>query len=213
MSTVLIVVALAVVFVVVVAAVLYIGPGRASGRSGLKRRFGPEYERVLAHHDGDSKATERELAERVGRYGELNSAPLPAERRDQYVARWTELQERFVDAPREAVVEADRLLARLAADRGYPGGTEHDGRSDEQLEALSVHHAYQMDGYRRMRQVASTDGRGTSTEELRETLLGARQLFDRLILGHPDRSDRHRGGAIGRNRNRNLTLRPKGSGV
>ncbi|WP_066947659.1 hypothetical protein [Streptomyces lushanensis] len=211
MSTVLIVVALAVVFVVVVAAVLYIGPGRASGRSGLKRRFGPEYDRVLARHDGDSKATEHELAERLERHGELRPGPLPTERRDQYVARWAELQERFVDEPREAVVEADRLLAQLAADRGYPAGTEHDGRSEEQLEALSVHHAYQVDAYRRMHRVASADGRGVSTEELRETLVAARQLFDRLILGHPDRSDRRRGGAV--SRNRNLTLRPKGSGV
>ncbi|MFF3753749.1 hypothetical protein ACFYYH_25320 [Streptomyces sp. NPDC002018] len=212
MSTVLIVIALAVVFVIVVAAVLYIGPGRASGRSGLKRRFGPEYDRVLARHDGDSKAAERELTERVGRHGELRPEPLPAEQREQYVAMWAGLQERFVDTPREAVVEADRLLARLAAERGYPGGPEHEGRSDEHFEALSVHHPYQVDGYRRMHRVASADGGGTSTEELREALVGARELFDRLILGHPDRRDGQRGsGAVGRNRN--FSLRPKGSGV
>ncbi|MDX3849628.1 hypothetical protein [Streptomyces sp. AK02-01A] len=207
MSTVLIVVALIVVFVIIVAAVLYLGPGRASGRSGLKRRFGPEYDRVVARHDGDSKAAERELTDRVQRHGDLRPEPLTAEQREQYVARWAGLQERFVDAPREAVAEADRLVARLAEERGYPDGA----RYDEQLDALSVHHAHQVDGYRRVHQVASEDGRGASTEELREAMVGARELFERLILARPEESGRSRPGNAGRNRN--FSLRPKGSGA
>ncbi|MFI5755577.1 hypothetical protein [Streptomyces sp. NPDC051569] len=207
MTTVLIVVALIVVFVIIVAAVLYLGPGRGSGRTGLKRRFGPEYERVVARHDGDTKAAERELGERVRRHGDLRPEPLSAESREQYVAHWAGLQERFVDAPQEAVAEADQLVARVAAERGYPDGT----RYDEQLDALSVHYAHEVDGYRRVHQAASQDGRSASTEELREAMVGARELFERLILARPEESGKHRPGNAGRNRN--LSLRPKGSGV
>ncbi|MFF1417528.1 hypothetical protein [Streptomyces sp. NPDC058280] len=207
MSTVLIVVALIVVFVIIVAAVLYLGPGRGSGRSGLKRRFGPEYDRVVARHDGDAKAAERELTDRVRRHGDLRPEPLPADQREQYVAQWAGLQERFVDSPQDAVAEAEKLLARLAGERGYPEGA----RYDDQLDALSVHHAHQVDGYRRVRHVASDDGRGASTEELREAMVGARELFEQLILAHPEENGKNRPGSAGRNRN--FSLRPKGSGA
>lgn len=204
MSTVLIVVALIVVIAVAVAAVLY-GTGKGGGRGGLKRRFGPEYERVVSRHHGDTKAAESELAERVKRHGELRPRPLPAEARDQYVAHWAGLQERFVDSPRQAVVEADKLIGRLASDRGFPDAGEHS----DHLDALSVHHAHQVDGYRRVHHAASEAGQGASTEELREAMVQARQLFERLVLDSKEDSPRHRPGIPGRN----AALRPKGSGV
>lgn len=109
--------------VVVVAAVLTMRSRGPRGGRDLKRRFGPEYDRTLARHDGDAKATERELTERVERHGSLREQPLEPGRREQFEARWTAVQERFVDAPREAVGEADRLLAELAAVRGFPKAT------------------------------------------------------------------------------------------
>ncbi|MFE4055040.1 hypothetical protein ACFXP3_01815 [Streptomyces sp. NPDC059096] len=209
MSTVLIVVALIVGFVAIVAAVLYTGPGRAGGRGALKRRFGPEYDRVLARHDGDAKAAERELGERVERHGRLRHQPLPDEKREQYVAEWAGLQERFVDAPQEAVAQAERLVARLAQERGYPAGTDHDA----QIDALSVHHAHAVDGYRRVHHAVSDEGRGTSTEELREAMVGVRELFERLILAHPGDDGGDGRTSRGTGRNRNFSLRPKGSGA
>lgn len=79
MSTVLIVVALIVVIAVAVAAVLY-GTGKGGGRAGLKRRFGPEYERAVNRHHGDAKAAENELTERVRRHGDLRPRPCPPKR-------------------------------------------------------------------------------------------------------------------------------------
>jgi FtsZ-interacting cell division protein ZipA len=207
MSTVLIVVALIVLFVIIVGAVLYAGPGRGSGRSGLKRRFGPEYDRVVTRHDGDTKAAEHELTGRVQRHGDLKPQALSEEKREQYVAQWAGLQERFVDSPREAVAEAEQLLARLAGERGYPDGAQYD----DQLEALSVHHAHQVDGYRRVHHAVSEDGRSASTEELREAMVGARELFEQLILAHPRDDGQGRPGSAGRIRN--ISLRPKGSGA
>ncbi|MFI8227879.1 hypothetical protein ACIGDI_03545 [Streptomyces sp. NPDC085900] len=168
--------------VVVVAAVL---TRRAKGPHGgrdLKRRFGPEYDRTVARHDGDAKAAERELTERVERHGSLRERPLDAGRREQYEARWTAAQERFVDAPREAVAEADRLLAELAAERGFPDGNQYE----EQLAALSVHHAHHVHGYRNVHRVARVgaggqDGDRSDTEEMREAMVEARALFEDLM--------------------------------
>ncbi|MEU4032840.1 hypothetical protein [Streptomyces collinus] len=184
MSTGMIIAVIVIVAVVVlVAAILTL---RARGRHGgpdLKRRFGPEYERTVARHDGDTQAAERELAERVERHGGLRERPLEPAERERYADRWTAVQERFVDAPREAVAEADRLLAEIAGVRGYPDG----GRYEEQLAALSVHHADHVDGYRRVHRVAQdgaaagATGSGAGTEELRTALVDARALFDDLI--------------------------------
>ncbi|MCS0639239.1 hypothetical protein NX801_27075 [Streptomyces sp. LP05-1] len=212
METVLIVVGLVVVFVVVVALVLRFGPGRAGGRSGpgLKRRFGPEYERTLTRHGGDTEAAERELAERVERHGGLRPVPLAPELREQYVAKWTGLQESFVDAPQQAVTEAERLLALLAQDRGFPAATAYD----EQVAALSVHHAHHVDGYRVLHRSARADGTtAPNTEELRSAMVEARKLFEELVAEHPEESRPGATGPTGRGGHRPRALRPKGSGV
>lgn len=189
MSTGLIILLIAIAAVVVlgVAALVVRGRGRRGGPS-LKRRFGPEYERTVALHDGDTEAAERELAERLERHGDLQERPLDGTERQRYADRWTAVQEHFVDSPREAVAEADRLLGELAALRGYPDG----GRYEEQLAALSVHHADHVDGYRHLHRVAragadGAGGAGAGTEEMRSALLGARALFDDLTSTEPGR--------------------------
>ncbi|CAL9577392.1 hypothetical protein [Streptomyces sp. Tu 3180] len=201
MSTGLII-ALIVIVVLVAAAVLVMrarGPRRGAN---LKRRFGPEYERAVARHDGDTKAAERELAERVERHGDLRERPLEAVEREQYEARWTAAQERFVDSPGEAVAEADRLLAELAGAKGFPDG----GHYEDQLAALSVHHAHHVEGYRRVHRVAQArargaqDGGGAGTEEMREAMVEARALFDELVRPSAHDHGRHRADADGARR-------------
>ncbi|MFF9085189.1 hypothetical protein ACF1BE_01945 [Streptomyces sp. NPDC014991] len=188
MSTGMIIALAVIVAVVVVGALALIARSRGRhGGSNLQRRFGPEYERTVALHDGDTKAAERELTGRLERHGELRERPLDPAERQRWADRWTAVQERFVDSPREAVADADRLLAELAAVRGYPDGE----RYEEQLDALSVHHAEHVDGYRRVHRAArtgtGTDGSGAGTEELRSALLGARALFDDLTSTEPGR--------------------------
>ncbi|MGW4563392.1 hypothetical protein ACWEN3_13570 [Streptomyces sp. NPDC004561] len=181
MSTGLIILLIVIVAVVVLGAAAAVLLARRGG-TGLKRRFGPEYERTVAVHDGDAKAAERELSERVERHGDLRERPLGQADRDHYADRWTSVQEHFVDSPRQAVTEADQLLAELAAVRGYPDG----GRYEEQLAALSVHHADHVDGYRQVHRVARAGASGTlsesgaGTEEMRTALVGAHALFDDL---------------------------------
>ncbi|MEU5592475.1 hypothetical protein [Streptomyces sp. NPDC020298] len=169
---------LIIALVVIVAAVVVVAAAlarRARGGSGgrnLRRRFGPEYDHVLARHDGDTKAADRELTERLERHGGLRERPLEPAEREQFEARWAAAQEHFVDSPREAVAEVDRLIADVAGARGFPDG----GQYEEQLAALSVHHAGNVRGYRRVHRAAA-DGSGTDTEELRAAMLEARDLF------------------------------------
>ncbi|MGW7411679.1 hypothetical protein [Streptomyces sp. NPDC054863] len=222
MSTVLIIVLIVVVVIAVAAAVVFLGPGRGRvGGGSLKRRFGPEYERVLARHGGDTKATEQELGERVKRYGDFRPRELPRERHESYVALWAGVQEQFVDSPQKAVAEADRLLSAVAVERGYPD----DGT--EQIEALSVHHAQHVDGFRRVRRAARGES-GTeesATEEMREAVVEARALFESLVTehrgghgpergehgaGHGHRRDEHGSGS---HRPRPLGRPTKGTGV
>ncbi|MEU0332918.1 hypothetical protein [Streptomyces sp. NPDC006193] len=187
MSTGMIIALAVIVAVVVVGAAALILRNRARhGGPDLKRRFGPEYERTVALHHGDAEAAERELTERLERHGSLRELPLDPGEGQRYADRWAAVQERFVDSPREAVAEADRLLAELAAVRGYPDG----GRYEEQLAALSVHHAEHVDGYRRVHRAAragaaGADGKGAGTEEMRAALLEARALFDDLTTIEP----------------------------
>ncbi|MFC8345008.1 hypothetical protein [Streptomyces sp. NPDC057280] len=192
--------------IVIVAAVVVVAVVLARRRPGgqdLKRRFGPEYDRTVARHDGDSQAAERELAERVDKHGSLRERDLEPAQRQQYEARWAAAQERFVESPREAVSEADRLLAEVAGARGFPDG----GQYEEQLAALSVHHAHHVHGYRRVHRVAhmrTEDGAQGGTEEMREAMVEARALFEELVgaggrrrelteSSSGDRSARHNG--------------------
>ncbi|MEU7838387.1 MULTISPECIES: hypothetical protein [unclassified Nonomuraea] len=100
-------VAVIVVVVVAIAAVAYLAL-RHQRRSRLRERFSPEYERTLAGQENRG-AAEQELLAREERVAELDIRPLAPESRQTYAARWTEVQERFVDAPGFAVTEADQL--------------------------------------------------------------------------------------------------------
>ncbi|MGY5044945.1 hypothetical protein ACWDE0_04700 [Streptomyces sp. 900105755] len=194
MSTGLIIAIVIVAAVVVVAALLAVR-ARGSGPQGLKQRFGPEYERTVAQHGGDTKAAEQELAERVQRHGGLHERELEPAERERYEARWTTAQEHFVDSPRESVAEIDLLLAELAADRGFPAGTDYE----DQVAALSVHHADHVDGYRRVHRAVQAPVGGSpqsqaGTEEMRTAMIEARSLFVDLVSPSSHEHGRHRAG-------------------
>ncbi|NUP43330.1 MAG: hypothetical protein HOY76_41510 [Streptomyces sp.] len=174
------VVVAAVVLVAALAAALTAGFVRARGggrNRALRRRFGPEYDLTVARHSGDTRAAERELDERLRRHGRLKIQPLSGELRERYVAEWAGVQEEFIEQPARATADADQLLARLAHDRGYPSE-----RYDEQVAALSVHHAGSVQGYRQLHAAALRGREGRAdTEELREAVVHARTLFEDLV--------------------------------
>ncbi|MEQ4716045.1 hypothetical protein [Nonomuraea sp. B19D2] len=169
-------VAVVVVAVVALAAVAYLVLGQQQRRRHLRERFGPEYERAVAEHDNRREA-EQELLDRERRHAELDVHPLTEESRDTYANRWTEVQERFVDAPGFAVTEADQLVTAVMAERGYP--TQD---FEERLSTLSVGHAATLDHYRTAHEISGRAARKeASTEDLRQAMVHYRALFEELL--------------------------------
>ena len=169
-----------IVIVVAVIAALVAVAVVASRRRALRERFGPEYDRVVAEQDSRS-AAERELRERERRHAELELTPLSPESRARYAAAWEELQVRFVDSPAETVGEADELVSRLIAERGYPTGDFSD-----QIAHLSVEHARTLTHYRDAHGIRQRNERGEAgTEDLRQALVHYRALFADLLGEEP----------------------------
>lgn len=178
MSTGLIIVIVVVVVVVAaLAAMVLLRPQQRNRK--LRQQFGPEYDRELAQHDGDTRATDQVLEERVKYAGELDIRPLDAAQRERALAQWNTLQEQFVDSPAKAVIDADQLLSDVLRDRGFPAD---DASDDDRYAALSVHHAPALPGYRTSQQAAERAQRGeATTEELRQAFVNARETFDQLV--------------------------------
>jgi hypothetical protein len=154
---------------VVVAAVVVLGPALLR-QVRMRRRFGPEYDR-LARELGARKAA-AELTARQRRVEALGIHPLSAEQQASYAGQWTAVQERFVDSPAAAVSAAGTLIWDVMRDRGYPA----DDRNAS-MEALSVYHARLLDGYRQAQHLRAESA---STEDLRKALISYRALFQDL---------------------------------
>jgi hypothetical protein len=159
-----------IVVVIVVVAAIVVASGELR-RARMRRQFGPEYDR-LAQELGSKKKADAELAARQRRVEALNIHELSPEQQACYSGDWTAVQERFVDAPAEAVATAGALIQHVMGDRGYPV----DDRSAS-MEALTVYHARSLDGYR---QTQETRLETATTEELREAMIRYRTLFEDL---------------------------------
>ncbi|WP_194827351.1 hypothetical protein [Nocardia sp. XZ_19_231] len=172
-----ILVAVIVIVVVLAGAAFLVQPYLRRRR--LRGRFGSEYDRALEQTD-DRRAAERELVERERRHHSLELRELTPERKQEFTAAWTNVQERFVDKPADAVSEADQLVTTVMAERGYP--TEG---FDQQAADLSVEHAATLGHYRDAHAIAikHADGKA-STEDLRTALVHYRALFLDLTNGH-----------------------------
>ena len=162
-----------IIIVIIVIAALAIAAVVAMGslrRARLQRQFGPEYDRLVKAR-GRKKA-EAELTERQRRVEALEIHQLTPEQQASYSGDWAAIQERFVDAPVEAVGAAHTLIWNVMRDRGYPT----DDRTAS-MDALSVHHGRSMEGYRTTQDLRADSA---STEQLREAMIRYRSLFENL---------------------------------
>jgi hypothetical protein len=142
----------------------------------LRARYGPEYERTVAQV-GDKRRAESELVKRQERVAQLDIRPLTAEQCTTYMLQWRAVQSRFVDDPKGAVTEADRLVEDVMKRRGYPI-SDFDQRAAD----LSVHHPRVVDNYRAARDIAHRHRRGeATTEDLRQAMVHYRGLFEDLL--------------------------------
>jgi hypothetical protein len=142
----------------------------------LREGFGPEYAHTVEER-GDRRKAEAELAERKKRVDKLHVRALTPQEHERYSGAWRATQTRFVDSPGEAIAEADRLIAEVMTERGYPV-TDFDQRTAD----ISVDHPHVVANYRAGHQLylASTRGEAT-TEDLRQAMMHYRALFDELL--------------------------------
>lgn len=152
----------------------------ARRRRRLRERFGTEYDR--AAQDRSKLAADRELEQREKRHAQLDIRPLSPAAKQHYSEGWANVQQEFVDRPTTAVVEADRLVTSLMAERGYP--TEG---FEQQLADLSVEHSRTLEHYRTAHGIMLRHQHGEAaaavpaTEDLRAAMLHYRTLFEDLL--------------------------------
>jgi hypothetical protein len=142
----------------------------------LRKRFGPEYDRAMSAH-GDQRSAEAELAARQERVDRLDIRDLAPEARQKYLETWRSIQSQFVDAPAAAIKEADRVIAQVMQDRGYPVGD-----FEQRVADISVDHPQVAENYRTAHMIALANERGeASTEGLRQAMVHYRSLFEDLL--------------------------------
>lgn len=181
-----------IIAVIALAAVAMIIIGQRRTRE-LSQNFGPEYERTVKTMKDRGRA-ESELLKRTERVERLHIRPLAPEDRARFEQSWQADQSRFVDDPRGAVKEADRLIADLMQLRGYPVAD-----FDQRVADVSVDHPHVVDRYRMAHDIADRDIRGeATTEDLRSAMVHYRALFSDLLIvdtpaprgdGRPARAD------------------------
>ena len=166
---------IAVVIVVVIGAVVM----SAWRRRRLRSRFGPEYDRARAERGRFGAASD--LKGRQKRREELDIVPLSGAARERYTEQWQAVQARFVDDPSNAAREADGLVSTVMRERGYPV-ENFDQRSAD----VSVDHPHVVDNYRAAHAISLANEHGkASTEDLRQSLIHYRALFDELLGDKP----------------------------
>ena len=167
---------LVIAIVVVAAAVVGWMLMRKRRTEHLRQRFGPEYERTV-RQAGDVSKAEAALESRARRVEKLHIRKLSAEDAARFIAQWRRIQAQFVDDPRAAVAEADRLVGEVMQARGYPVGD-----FDRRVEDISVDHPNVVMNYRAAREIAQEHARGTaSTEDMRQAMVHYRALFAELL--------------------------------
>lgn len=169
----IIVVAVIAIVVLIVALTM---TSRKRQTSGLKKQFGSEYEHAV-HEYGDPHKAETNLQARQKRVDTFDIHPLTVGDRDRFAEQWRQTQAHFVDAPQQAVTDADSLVKQVMQKRGYPVGD-----FEQQAADISVDHASVGTHYRMAHDIALKQETGkATTEDLRQAMVHYRALFDDLL--------------------------------
>jgi FtsZ-interacting cell division protein ZipA len=171
------------VWIVIVAAVAVVvllaiawAASRKKRSTHLREGFGPEYDRTV-EEAGSRRKAESELSDREKRREELDIRPLASASRDRFAGRWSGVQERFVDDPRQALRDAHVLVVEVMRERGYPTDDFEQRAAD-----VSVDHPRVVENYREGHRLAQSSANGSgSTEDLRQAMRRYRALFDELV--------------------------------
>ena len=175
MSTVSLIVIIVAIVAIALAAWMFYEKRRTQR---LRTRFGPEYDRMV--ESSGRRPAEATLEERAKRVEKLPIRRLKNEERDRFADRWRQEQALFVDDPRMAVENADRLVIEVMRARGYPMGEFEQRAAD-----ISVDHPRVVENYRAAHDIAVRDSQSkVTTEELRRAMVHYRALFEDLLEEH-----------------------------
>ena len=143
----------------------------------LRRRFGPEYDRLVEER-GSVRKAERVLLAREKRLHKLKLRPLSESERIRFAADWRNVEAQFVDDPATAVRAAGDLIKAVMLAQGYE--IEH---FDQRVDDLTVEHAGAVQHYRAAHElIAHAQREGAAdTEELRQALVHYRALSADLL--------------------------------
>jgi hypothetical protein len=169
---------LAVVALLIIAAIAGIYARKRKSKNttaGLRKKFGPEYDRTVREH-GSARKAEAKLEDREKRVEKLNLRELSPTEQQRFSEQWASVQSRFVDSPKGSVAEADDLVSSLMKARGYPV-SDFDQRAAD----ISVDHPRVVENYRLAHAIALRVGKDeATTEELRTAMIHYRSLFEEL---------------------------------
>jgi hypothetical protein len=162
--------------VLVLGALVAVRLRRRSRSDALRRRFGPEYERLVAR-GGDPRDVESHLRELVTRRAELGIHALPADVRSRFGERWRAIQLRFVDDPAACLADADALVREVVVARGYPAVDV-----SQRLALLSVDHPRLVETYRSAVRLHRRSDRSArpDLDDMRTAFRKYRTVFDEL---------------------------------
>jgi hypothetical protein len=161
--------------IVLIGAIVWITLSRMRSQR-LRERFGAEYDRTI-REEGNFRKAEAALDARVRRVAKLHIRPLAGADAQRFDSEWRAVQTHFVDDPRGAVTEADRLVGEVMAARGYPVG-----EFEQRVADISVDHPDVVINYRAAREIAVLHAAGKAdTEDLRQAMVHYRALFSDLL--------------------------------
>ena len=145
-------------------------------RSHLHERFGPEYDRAVA--SSGRRDAEQRLTDVEKEHEDLAIRELPSATRERYLEEWRQAEARFVSDPRDAARAAERLVARVLEDRGYPV----NGDTESNVVHVAVDHPDVAERYRHGQAMIETDDdESESTENLRKAMVDFRSVLDELV--------------------------------
>ena len=132
MSTTALLIAIAILAIAAVGIFLYFN--HRSRR--LRSKFGPEYSRAV-EETGSKYRAESRLEKLERRVEKFSIRPLGLQEANRFRDSWRAIQAGFVDNPKVALTNADRLLSEVMLARGYPVADFEDRAAEISSESRS----------------------------------------------------------------------------
>jgi FtsZ-interacting cell division protein ZipA len=165
-----------VVVLVIIGLILGVVSSRRQRSKRFHKKYGTEYDHTIEVM-GNEKKAQTEMDERQKHVETLNIRPLSLSERERYLAEWKAVQNKFIDQPGQATVEADHLIMEVMKVRAYPVSDFEQRAAD-----ISITYPELVSNYRAAREIAIKNERHqANTEELRQALVYYRALFDELL--------------------------------